>query len=227
MLDLPVLCEQYFKDHDWPTVAGLDMNVGSKDENKTFAQAVASVNQFIADINNGRSPSMILLASSVPDDDSRTGCGVGKTLLAQIIFYATHQVFSDGEEVTLSPTGRFFEARELMAVFDEGQEKLEYVLSSIPRLIVIDDMGREGALRWEKRDPESQKNEVKNRYYTVINHCYLENKSLIITSNMSSRHLAAFLGEASTSRLIQMTPKEYRINLTGLKDRRLDGGISF
>ena len=36
--------------------------------------------------------------------------------------------------------------------------------------------------------------EKRDRYYTIINHCYEKGISLVITSNMSSRELACFPG---------------------------------
>ncbi|MCP5020123.1 MAG: hypothetical protein GY938_33270, partial [Ketobacter sp.] len=43
---------------------------------------------------------------------------------------------------------------------------------------------------------------------------------VVITSNLSSRELAAFLGGATWSRLLSMVPKKYRVNMTGICDMR-------
>jgi hypothetical protein len=43
---------------------------------------------------------------------------------------------------------------------------------------------------------------------------------MIITSNLTSREMATFLGGASWSRLLQMVPKRYRVNMTGVRDMR-------
>lgn len=214
----------YIKREGWPTFDGLTYDHLKTDDERTILQtAVDAARRFVDVVKNEEKPAaLIVLAGGVDGDMDRTGYGCGKTTLAKIIYYAASNVqyIVGGPTFWVMPVGRFYSSRDLMGIFDADAEKLARHTKAFGRLLVIDDVGREGTLRWERRDPEMQLEEKRDRYYTIINYCYEQGISLVITSNMSSRELAAFLGGASWSRLLQMARTEFRVNMTGLLDMR-------
>ena len=214
----------YIADKGWPTWASIRYDhLDTDDERLKLETAVNAARRFVEFLKTNKRPAaLIMLASGVDGDIDRTGYGCGKTTLAKIIHFAAAyiQQLTDSDVFWIQPYGKFYTSRDLMAAFDADADKLYAHMRGFGRLLVIDDVGREGTLRWEKRDPEMQLEEKRDRYYTIINHCYEKGISLVITSNMSSRELAAFLGGASWSRLLQMCPPEYRVNMTGVRDMR-------
>lgn len=191
------------------------------DEAKTLQTAISAVKTYIVESKKKRGLSLILIASKV--DNIRTGYGCGKTTLAQIVhgsFYRSVWAESIKNSLRVSKAGSFYEARKLMAKFDAPNFDLHNFLTSICDVLIIDDVGREGNLRYEKRDPEIQAQEKRDRYYSIINHCYTNRIPVVITSNLTSRELADHLGGATWSRLLNLAPKEYRVNMTGITDMR-------
>lgn len=187
--------------------------------------AINAVREYINDRKNKSGLSLIMVAEGIPGDLERTGYGCGKTTLATVIHHANFGYvhdwhWNDGKSINFIQHGRFFEARELMALFDQSDYEPGRMAMNFGNLLVIDDVGREGSLRWEKRDVDSQDAERQNRYYNIINTCYQRDVGVVITSNLSSRQLAATVGGAAWSRLLQMAPKKYRINMTGIPDMR-------
>lgn len=209
----------------WPTFDRFTYDhLETEEERVSLQTAVSLSEEFASLVKEGRGVSMIVIASAVGTDLERTGYGCGKTMLAQCIHYknsVTRWARDLGKDSAhVMPSGRFFEARELMAIFDKDDYNPAYGFGNFGNLVVIDDVGREGSLRWERRDPDLQLQEKQGRYYNVINHCYEKGISVVITSNLSSRELAVFLGGATWSRLLQMCPKKFRVNMTGIRDIR-------
>jgi hypothetical protein len=218
--------KSYFKESGWPTFDKIRYDHIDNEKERTILEtAVRTCQEYIDDIKNTereKIPSMIMLSSSVDGDMDRTGYGCGKTTLAKIVHHAIGYCYITPETKLFEvyPFGKFYESRMLMALFDEDRSRADHILHNIDRLLVVDDVGREGTLKWERRDPELQLEEKQDRYYTIINKCYERGTGILITSNMTSRELAAYLGGASWSRLLQMAPKKYRINMTGVRDMR-------
>lgn len=216
----------YFKSNGWPVFADMvTSHIDDKAEQNSLQSAIDTVKRYTEAIKENRNgASLIIVASSVPGDMDRTGYGCGKTMLAKCAYYSATTIFNYVHDrtstLTGAPQGRFYTSREVMALFDAENYDERHMFSQFRNMIVIDDLGREGALRWEKRDEQSQLFEKQSRYYNIINYCYQKKISMIITSNLSSRELAEFLGGASWSRLLQMIPKQYRVNMTGIRDMR-------
>lgn len=217
-------CKDYVaKVNEWKSV-GYELK-----QVKKYSEYEERQKELETKLANMRPPSMILVASSVDGDLDRTGYGCGKTTLANIIRTECHDVrfvvndygYSDmASTFWVESIGKIYTSKDLMALFDESADAVDHAILGIKGMLIIDDLGREGSLRWEKRDPALQLEEKQNRYYTVINHCYERKIPIVITSNLTSREMASFLGGASWSRLLQMTPKQYRINMTGIRDMR-------
>ena len=214
---------QYLADNDFPSFDAMKFDHLQGQERSKLEKSVTCVRDYSENVKEKAGMSLILVASDKPDDINRTGFGCGKTTLAKIVFYSQCTFsYSQGIPDSLHHIvpGKFYDGRSLMAEFDKPNFDQSYFLRSFRRMLVIDDLGREGNLKWEKRDPEIQAQEKRDRYYTIINYCYENNVSLVITSNMTSRQLADFLGGASWSRLLKMCPSDYRINMTGIMDYR-------
>lgn len=123
--------------------------------------------------------------------------------------------------------GVWITAPELMERMDDKDFRVARLIGSpeVNRVVVIDDVGREGELRFSKRDDDPQLKEKQARYYRVINYCYELFQqgcgiSLIVTSNLRLKPLAEFLGGASWSRLLQMSPSGFMRDMTGVRNYR-------
>lgn len=193
----------------------------NENEKRIFGKAVEAAKAFLVELSQKPGASLIMVAGRV--DEDRTGYGCGKTMLANIIHWRNSQVqYAEGwpESLMLMTKGLYLEAREAMALFDGDEFIPSRMFERFGNLVIIDDVGREGALKYEKRDAETQQAEKQARYYNIIDWCYEQKIGIVMTSNMSSLELSQFLGGASWSRLLQMAPKRYRINMTGIQDMR-------
>lgn len=191
----------------------------SQKEAALLKTAVTATENLVNDIKAGNPRGMIITASDT-GHLNETGYGCGKTTLARSAYTAFRRVNSSGESSYVIKRGLFFTSRTAMQLFDSDEDDLKLRLRNIRPLLVIDDVGREGTLRWEKRDEVQQLREKQNRYYYLINLCYVNKIGLFITTNLTSLELAKFLGGASWSRLLEIVPRDYRINLSGVRDMR-------
>lgn len=176
--------------------------------------------------------SLVLVASQVkrPDgtaDINRTGYGCGKTHIARAIMWAQYIAREDG--VPVAPCGRFFMARDLIELL-RGNSPAELVprpsivdgsIVGGAHAVVIDDVGTEGVLQFISK--EAQTAELHARYFEVVNYCYTAGISVIITANMTLDQLATHLGGRCWSRLLEMAPAGFMIDLTGVPDYRRKG----
>jgi len=214
----------YFTSRNWQRYDDIRYDHLNADERAILETAVSTCKEFNEQLKAGETPSLLLIASGVKDDSIRTGYGCGKTMLAKAIHYQNSHTIApeNGKLEHIKQNGTFYAARDLMAIFDDVKDlsQLRYKLGQLRRTIIIDDLGREGTLRWERRDPNIQLAEKQDRYYSIINYCYENDIGVVITSNLSSREMATFLGGATWSRLLEMVPKKYRINMTGIRDMR-------
>lgn len=213
----------------WPTWEAIRYDHLDETEAAKLQAAVEVARRFSRSLRDNPGVSMLLIASKPTTDNGHvlasdcTGYGCGKTMIAQIVHYTNSQIqYSPAApgDLYIRPRGQYLEARQAMALFDKYDFDLRAAFSEFGNLVVVDDVGREGALRWEKRDPEFQLQEKRDRYYSLVDYCYDQKVSLIMTSNMKSTDLGEFLGGATWSRLLQMAPPEYRLNLTGIRDMR-------
>ncbi len=149
--------------------------------------------------------------------------GVGKTMLATAMAHTfCDVVFGFDDDSTIVPEDialvRNAAVRTAKEVMDMAAE--HFYLDGRTRLLVIDDIGREGLLRFVKTDEETQRAEVQFRYYEAINYCYTHEVSVLITSNMLYAQLEKFFNAATWSRLQQMCPAGFAFEAVGLPDYR-------
>ena len=213
----------YFRERGWPIWDDLRFDMTGDVEQAILLHAITASREFLRAIRAGaRGTGLLLVAAPTEGDMDKTGYGCGKTTLAKIVHYANgYAVWTDDNRIeSVKLDGCFYESRYLMALFDGDGAASQGNMPSFGNLLIIDDVGREGALRWEKRDPEAQLAEKQDRYYSIVNHCYERGISILMTSNINSRALATFLGGATWSRLLQMAPPGNRVNMSGIRDMR-------
>ncbi len=145
---------------------------------------------------------------------------------AAAMLAAARQKSQHDKPAQVLPGGVWLTAPELMEQMDDKEFSVRELIGSpvTTKVVVIDDVGREGELRFSKRD-ETQLVEKQARYYRVINYCYELFQqgcgiSLIVTSNLRLKALAEFLGGASWTRLLQMAPNGCVRDLTGVRNYR-------
>jgi len=152
-------------------------------------------------------------------DLNRTGYGCGKTHIAKAVLWSMCYMRDDGEPV--APVGQFFTSGEVIRDLDDDSSVRTALLNR--PIVVIDDVGAEGELEFIKG--ERQDKEVQVRYFRVINFCYEHGVSVVITANMSLDQLGEYVGGRCWSRLLEMAPTGFMVDMTGVPDyRRLVSG---
>ncbi len=146
--------------------------------------------------------------------------GSGKSHVASACLDAIAYTNPDTNE-WLGPVGRFFSADTLMQVATEENELRARLFESVP-VVVIDDVGTEGAIEYVAAD--MQEGERQRRYELILNHLMRHHISLILTSNLDATQLRQHLGERAWSRLMQMVPRGYMLVMGDVPDYRLKKG---
>lgn len=179
-----------------------------------------------------RSPSLVLVASQsyLPDgkkDMSRTGFGCGKTHIAKAVLWSS---YSHIDGIPLAPAGKFFTANELVlslgtTKYQDGYHLIGSCANFVKKgdVLVIDDVGTEETIPFvsERR----QDYERHARYFNALNYCYDNGVSVVITANMGLNELESHIGGRAWSRLLEMAPKGFMLDMTGVPDyRRMKGG---
>lgn len=186
-------------------------------------------------IGGMESASLVLVASPVrlangsPDPD-RTGYGCGKTHVAKAVMWSSYYHLDDGEPI--APVGKFFVAKDILDLLagentmvdlvPAGTDTIHGRIGGTP-VVVIDDVGAEGVLPYVAR--ELQEHELRSRYFEIFNYLYECKISAVVTANLTLDELAAHVGGRAWSRLLEMAPTGFMIDLTGVPDyRRIQGG---
>lgn len=160
-------------------------------------------------------------------DVERTGYGCGKTHIAEAVLWSSyHHV--DGKPV--APTGKFFMADDLIKTlgrkdYADGSTHSSscHRLVRTGEVLIIDDVGTEEEIAWV--NSAKQEKELHARYFKMINYCCKRGVSVIITGNLSLSDLEQRLGGRAWSRLLEMAPKGFMLDMTGVPDyRRMKGG---
>lgn len=191
------------------------------DHHTMVAKAVSAAKAWSSrKISGIEDASMVLVASPVknPDGSSdmdRTGYGCGKTHIAKSILWSSYYHLDDG--IPIAPMGKLFVARDLLEILASENTMLDLVPGGIP-VVVIDDVGAEGTLRYVARD--LQRHELHSRYFEIFNYLYVKKISVVVTANMTLDELAAHVGGRAWSRLLEMAPRGFMIDLIGVPDYR-------
>jgi len=170
------------------------------------------------------------------------GKGCGKTHIAEAALDSFNEVVFDdfAQEYALTGTGdpqpnfsmmrhgRFFKANELMdalAAVDGEKTLIHGVVRPSDRIIVVDDVGREGKRKYEKRDEESQGETIRQLYYNFFDFCYQRTAmgkpvNIFLTSNLMWSELSGFFNDATMSRITEMAPSGNVWEMKGVPDYR-------
>jgi len=119
------------------------------------------------------------------------GVGTGKTTLAMLV---SRTAIESGRTVAIYSLPRLL--AELRKTFDEGSD-LSYLqlldsLTSVD-LLHVDDLGAEKSSPW-----------VLEQLYSIINARYEEERSVVVTTNLTHSELREQIGERTVSRLVEM-----------------------
>lgn len=125
--------------------------------------------------------------------------GAGKTFLACCIANA---VLEAGKEVLFVAVPDFLD--EIRATYDEGaavahsEHELLNLAKTVP-LLILDDLGAFVYTEWARQ-----------KIYSILNHRLNHRLPVVVTTNVALEDLEDYLGERTTSRLIEMC-RPYRL----------------
>lgn len=118
--------------------------------------------------------------------------GSGKTFLAAAI---ANTLIEQGLNVLFLVVPDLLD--ELRATYDKRSETTELDLLDAARtvpILILDDLGAHNYTEWSK-----------NRIYSIINHRLNEQLPTVITTNLSLKEMEEYLGDRTTSRILEMT----------------------
>lgn len=223
VLDLPAPLVELRPDRQRPLLSELDITHHPK-----VAQAVQTARDWYLlrqQQKTTKQPvraSMVLLATQVNKKDGttdldRTGYGCGKTHIARACLW-TECLVMDGEPI--APIGKFFLAMDIIGRLD-GETPAAVEIAPAP-IIVLDDVGTEGAIQFVGK--ELQVSERHARYFKIFDYCYQAGVSVVVTANLTIDGLMATIGGRAYSRLLQMAPSGFILDMTGVPDYRRKAG---
>ncbi len=167
--------------------------------------------------------------------------GGGKTHMAEAVLASfftitppldveEYRVYSDGSaNFSLDRRGgRFYTAKDLMdqmATIDGDKVTIHSVVRPTDRIIIVDDVGREGKRKWDSRDEESQTKTIRQLYYDFFNHCYQRGKAgnpvnIFLTSNLMWSEMANFFNDATMDRINELSPRGHVWEMKGVPSYR-------
>jgi len=162
--------------------------------------------------------------------------GVGKTHIAKAVnasfcaIVGEKVYIDDVPQFTLEYAAKMYTARELIALLGgDNQMSVWDIVPKHVKCLVIDDLGREGYLDYVQA--AKQQEEKQSRYFHLINHIYETRRNgrypvnLFITTNLTPKEIEELVGPACWSRLMELCPRGYIVELTGIDDyRRVKSG---
>lgn len=168
--------------------------------------------------------------------------GVGKTTLAHIarsrlatMSLSLGQVptelhYPETGEVernyTVIEKARFYPAWEMMTLLSDKNFSIASLGFPRVRLVIIDDVGREGEIPFSRKEPAAQEAQRQALYYrlftTVVENNRVNPKKihLLLTTNMTTDELRHFFDDASWSRVREIFPKGSKMAFPSIRDYR-------
>lgn len=226
----PKMIQDHF---DLTTLDSLKTDHMTEKQSEDFNQVIQVVRDWRNSFEQGTTRAMVLSSPHV---------GIGKTHIAKAIADSFSIVLSqankpayfiDGHpDFAFLRNGRMMTGKEIMKAMDQGDYSHQELIGSSTRCMVIDDLGREGNLQYEKRTEADQQNEKSSRYFDLINHIYdkrywlnISPPALVITTNLTLEQLEKFFGIATWDRLSEMA-KGHMIQLPKLPSFRQHGEVT-
>lgn len=198
-------------------------------------EAVEAAYEWVERKKSQPNASLVLVARQVyqahgTPDQNRTGYGCGKTHIAKAVMWSERVVTDNGRVV--GHCGQFYLAEDLINRLRPGDKgDTPAALAPMPKklhtggivgirtnVVVIDDVGTEGVLEYVSK--EAQEDERQVRYFRFIDYCCTAGVSVVITANMSLDQLARHMGGRCWSRLLEMAPAGFMVDMTGSPDYR-------
>lgn len=218
----PCTFQEAVKSFKLTTIDELTTDHMSAAQRKQFNHLITRVREWRKAVHDNPGQSMMVMSKQV---------GIGKTHLARSVVSSFSAIigelmYLDGKpQFSLEKRARLYTSRELIAHLggDEQRELWQIVPRSV-ECLVIDDLGREGYLDFVKADQQAE--EKRARYFHLINHLYQRQQngrypvSLFITTNLNEAECKDLLGDATWSRLLEMCPRGYIMQVKGLDDYR-------
>lgn len=162
--------------------------VNGKTYYENAAEAVAGAQKFIRDVQDNPNTDGLLFSGPV---------GSGKTFLACAI---ANSLLELKKEVLFTVVPDLLD--QIRATYDDNNEYSEQELMNAARevcVLILDDLGAHNYTEW-----------TRNKLYSILNYRLNNRLPTIITTNLELAELEAYIGERTTSRIIQMC-RPYRL----------------
>lgn len=150
---------------------------------------------------------------------SSQGKGVGKTHILKAILWSK-RIVPVGIDGVPSPANQFYMADDLInRLFGKEKAQARSLIPIKDSFVCIDDVGTESKPEYVGKDSWPRERQV--AWFKVVNHCYENKIGLILTTNLKiGPELEDWIGSRSFSRLMEMAPKGFMRDLSGVADWR-------
>lgn len=144
-------------------------------------QALSSARDFVNQVVQGCAGDGLVIYGPV---------GSGKTLLAACI---ARDLIRQGKNVVFLIVPELLDDIKATFYDDENGESKIMIQAKQAEILILDDLGAHNYSEW-----------VRNKLYSIINYRLLNHLPTVVTTNFTLPELDKYIGERTTSRLVQM-----------------------